>query len=102
MEYNEGDRVQVKVYRELMSVSNGDEAEDLFINGVYFIEEMKIFCGKEATIRSKFITDRGRFAYKLSFDKHHKTRDWSFNAEMLDRGGIKIKPEMNEFNEELL
>ncbi len=103
MEYNEGDRVKVKEYNQLLSVSKGgvDEERDLFINGVYFVEEMKIFCGEEATINNKLIT-KGGLAYKLSFDNPRRTRDWSFNNEMLQRSVTEMKIDKNEFNEELL
>lgn len=64
MKYKVGDKVRVRSYDDLLKNFTYDKSEEAInVNGTYFIDEMKIFCGKIVTI-----SDVSEYGYWIKGD----------------------------------
>lgn len=82
--FQPGDYVYVKTWGELMATEGvrGLSTNSIVVGGVGFVQEMKVFCGKEFII-SKYAQTGRLIGYNLKYPDGYPAGGFLFNDEML-------------------
>ena len=87
MKYKVGDKVRVKSLEWYNQSKDSDG--DIYLNdfGIYFVNDMSVFCGRKAVITSNFGEE-----YQIDIDKNKWSwKDWMFEDEPTTSEQLKEK-----------
>lgn len=79
-----GDRVRIKTWEKMQLEFDGDD-EEIYCNGITFIDAMKPLCGRTATIERIFLL--GIECYKIylkDWSSNNGDTNWSYCDNMLE------------------